>query len=294
MAAKTSTKSKSRGSRSETTSKSPAKKVGSKTTAKRASASGKSKSTPSKGNSKPLAKAARKAGSKPADLQAQLRLLTEKIASLEKNIQGADTASQSPSTPTEISPPAPAIRRQKTIPVYEVKEVHPIDLEIRGTHPLVGDEDGLQISLLDRARIQWLRGDWDGLSKIDLEQIQSHPDIAELALFGAIGRIQAGDLSEASKYLSFAKKRGCSSKLIQAILLSGIHSAMYSANLLKGSENKALKHKSELKSLGVPDSLANNSQQLNSEQPRSSSDLNHASRSLLVATYQNLAHSKVD
>lgn len=259
MAAKTSTKSKSRGSRSEKTSKLPAKKVGSKTTAKRASTSGKSKSTSSQRSSKPLAKAARKADSKPADLQAQLRLLTEKIASLEKNIQGADTASQSPSTPTEISPPAPVIRRQKAIPVYEVKEVHPIDLEMSGSRNTGNHEDGFYVSLLDRARIQWLMGDWDGLSKIDLEQIQHHPDRTKLALLAFGAMLQTKPISEAKKVFALSKQWGAKSQALRQLLLAGIHNSLSSVAALKQDSSRSQNHlKMANQCLGLPEITAPN------------------------------------
>jgi tetratricopeptide (TPR) repeat protein len=257
MAATTSTKSKAKGPRSETGKKSPAKKVGSKTTAKRASTSGKSKSTSSKGSSKPLAKAARKADSKSADLQAQLRLLTEKIASLEKNIQGADTASQSPSTPTEISPPAPVIRREKAIPVYEVKEVHPIDLEMSGSRNTGNHEDGFYVSLLDRARIQWLMGDWEGLSKIDLEQIQHHPDRTKLALLAFGAMLQTKPISEAKKVFALSKQWGAKSQALRQILVAGVHNSLSSIAALKQDSSRSQSHlKMANQCLGLPEVTA--------------------------------------
>lgn len=225
MASKTSTKSKAKGSQSETDSKSPAKKIGSKTAAKRTPTSGKSRSTPPKRSSEPLAKAARKAGSKTADLQAQLRLLTEKIASLENKIQGVDTAFQSPSTPTEIRPPAPAIRHQKAIPVYEVKEVDSTTYKSRGCRASSAlDSDNTQSNfsceLLNRARNQWLMGDWEHLGSLDPSVISNSSDQKKLLLLVGCAALKSGNIQNFKRLLPASKAAGVFNELQKALLAS--------------------------------------------------------------------------
>ena len=155
------------------------------------------------------------------------------------------TAAQQPQPPATAVPP---------LPVYELKETRPVGYQSQVLLDSSSEESqgGFFTGLLDRARIQWLMGDWEALSKLDLEQIGAHPDRAKLALLGSMGYLQTGRPTEARKFLAFAKAQGCSSKLIKTILLSGIHTSMYSANLLNGRENNAGRHKFELDRLGLP------------------------------------------
>ena len=176
------------------------------------------------------------------------------------------TAEQPPPSTLDTRPST--LPAAKPLPVYELKETRPVGYQSQGNSTSLSDEDqdGFFSGLLDRFRIQWLMGDWESLSKLDLEQISSHPDRAKLALFGSVGLIQTGRTFDALKYLEFAKSQGCSSKLIKTILLSGIHTSMYSANLLNGHENKAGRHKSELDRFGLPNSMPKSLHLLNREQ----------------------------
>jgi len=88
------------------------------------------------------------------------------------------------------------------------------------------------------------------LAKIDLEQIQHHPDRGKLALFGAAARIQKNQFFDAKKYLSYAKSQGCSPNLVKTVLLAGTHFSMRTANVLLGQENKSRYHDSELEGIG--------------------------------------------
>ncbi len=238
----------------------------------------------------------------PSDLAAQVTTLSEQISSLRSQFSTLDSRPSTQSPVSGLQPPvsgfqppvsafqsqvsasSPATRHQppatdspisslksqvsSSIAVYELKETRPVGYQSQGNSTSFSDEDqdGFFSGLLDRFRIQWLMGDWESLSKLDLEQISSHPDRAKLALFGSVGLIQTGRTFDALKYLEFAKSQGCSSKLIKTILLSGIHTSMYSANLLNGHENKAVRHKSELDRFGLPNSMPKSLHLLNREQ----------------------------
>lgn len=110
-------------------------------------------------------------------------------------------------------------------------------------------EDVFFGSLLDFARIHWLAGRWDDLSEIDLRQIESHPDRARLALFGAVGWLNKKDLSRARTYLQAAVRYGCPAKLISRVLLSGAHASLSASYGLAGRDRLSLKHRDSLQQI---------------------------------------------
>ena len=153
-----------------------------------------------------------------------------------------------------------------SIPIYEIKEDPPVDYqpqEILNSSPQES-QDGFYTSLLDRARIQWLSEDWAELAKLDLEQISTNPDRAKLALFAAIGQIHIGNSLQAKKCLAYARKEGCSQRLIVQVLTSGIHVVMLKASQAAGREKRALQHSNDLdrigllKTTGIPNSSSFN------------------------------------
>jgi hypothetical protein len=166
--------------------------------------------------------------------------LTEQIAALRAQLSTFDSR---PLTP----------RAAKPLPVYELKETRPVGNQPRNTIDSTTNEvlDGFYTSLLDRARIQWLSGDWSGLAKIDIAQISTNPDRAKLALFAAIGQMHIGSSSLAKKYLGFARSEGCPPRLIADVLASGIHSVLFQASLVAGVEKKALQHRDGLHRIGL-------------------------------------------
>jgi hypothetical protein len=126
------------------------------------------------------------------------------------------------------------------LPIYEV-------------HKIASEEsDGFFAGLIDRARANWLLGNWTELAKIDLAQIEHHPDRARLALFGAVGNMEVGQHEKGKKLLCAAKMYGCPEKLIMRVLLFGIHSNLAAANFLAGRELLAKKHENQLEQLGLP------------------------------------------
>lgn len=194
------------------------------------------------------------------DLDSQISELLTQIAALRAQLSTVALASApTPATNSPVSGFGSQVSASSSVTaapqfINEVKETRQAGGQSREFCDSSSEEspNGFFTSLLDRARIQWLMGDWEDLSKMDLEQICSHPHCANLALLGSAGCLQTGHHTEARKFLAFAMAKGCSPKLIKAILLSGIHTSMYSANLLNGRENKAELHKSELDRIGLP------------------------------------------
>lgn len=97
-------------------------------------------------------------------------------------------------------------------------------------------------SLLDRARTQWQFGDWNSLAQLDLDTLEHHPDRANLALLAAAGRLQAGKNTEARHFIHLAQDWGISTKLINQILISGVHNSLGRAAVIAGLDQRALPH----------------------------------------------------
>lgn len=96
--------------------------------------------------------------------------------------------------------------------------------------------------LLERARIQWQFGDWQGLVQLTRENLNHHPDRAKLALLAAAGRLQTGQDAEARQYIRFAQEWGVSTKLIIKLIIAGVHNSIGRAYMAKGEDKAALNH----------------------------------------------------
>lgn len=93
--------------------------------------------------------------------------------------------------------------------------------------------------LLENAYREWLSGDWQALSKLDIETIRQHSDRAELALLSAAGKIQTKQINEAHTCMLQAKRWGASKDSIAKILISGIQTNLGRAALLTREKEKA-------------------------------------------------------
>lgn len=107
-------------------------------------------------------------------------------------------------------------------------------------------------TLLEKARVQWQFGDWESLSKIDLNAIQHHPERAKLLLLVSAARIQAGNIAGAKQFLRMAKDWGVNKQLLLRILLSGVHNSLGRAKFIQGEKTEALKHFESAISIGTP------------------------------------------
>lgn len=96
--------------------------------------------------------------------------------------------------------------------------------------------------LLERARTQWQFGDWESLRRANPETLQHAPDRGQLALLAAAGHLQLGDQLLARQNLLLAQNEGCSPKLIEQILLSGVHNTLGRAAAISGQHARALEH----------------------------------------------------
>jgi hypothetical protein len=148
---------------------------------------------------------------KGVDVNGEVASLKTQLAALRHEISHFDSR---PSTPLTINSPetrnSPPV--VTTIPTYELRETQSND---------EGDE--FYTSLLDRARLQYLMGDWMSLSKINIEQIQNNPSRAKLALLAGVGRLQINKYEEAKQLIRLAQDWGVSKKLIYEITISCVH-----------------------------------------------------------------------
>jgi hypothetical protein len=96
--------------------------------------------------------------------------------------------------------------------------------------------------IIDRARIQWLIGDWQGLCQIDGDQISQHPDGGKLALFASIGNNRCGNLVESRRLLKLAIQLGCDRKLSTRLMLASAYRAVSTLMQLNGKEDRAQKN----------------------------------------------------
>jgi FkbM family methyltransferase len=81
-------------------------------------------------------------------------------------------------------------------------------------------------NLLERARVQWRRGDWESLIGLDMNAIEHHPDRAKLGLVIASAWLQCGDEATARHYLRHALDWGCDKRLAARILVAGVHNSL--------------------------------------------------------------------
>ncbi|WP_374328365.1 methyltransferase domain-containing protein [Azonexus sp.] len=94
-------------------------------------------------------------------------------------------------------------------------------------------------ALLEKARNQWLFGDWESLGRITKDVLRHHPDRAKLALLAAAGKFQLGLSEDAREFIAVARDFGCNEKLVNQVLAAGVYNSLARAQLLNGS-NKAL------------------------------------------------------
>ena len=132
----------------------------------------------------------------------------------------------------------------KPMPIYELKETRPVGYQSSDLLDSSSEEseDGFFTGLLDRARMQWLMGDWESLSKLDLEQIQHHPDRAKLAALTAIGQLQTGQFTKVNTYIRLAYEWGGNKKIISKLLLAGAFISIGRASVIKNQIHSALQY----------------------------------------------------
>ena len=150
-----------------------------------------------------------------------------------------------------VSPPATAAEQPpstragaKPLPVYELKETRPVGYQATDLLDSSSEEsqDGFFTGLLDRARLQWLIGDWDGLASNDLQKVKNHPQKNKLAVLTASACLQNGKKAEAEIWLRMATSWGVSNKLVVNVLIAGAHHSLAMAATMNETKDRALKH----------------------------------------------------
>lgn len=128
--------------------------------------------------------------------------------------------------------------------------VEPI-VESRAEQTLASHDGGL----LERARTQWQFGDWQSLVQINCDTLEHHPDRAKLALLAAAGRLQTGgNDSEARQFIRLSRSWGASRKLINQILIAGVHNSLGRAAAISNQQQRASQHFENAITVGMPGS----------------------------------------
>lgn len=112
-------------------------------------------------------------------------------------------------------------------------------------------------TLLERCRIMWQSGDWEGVKALDRETLQHHPDKAKLALLAAAAHQQTGSIEESRSWLQLAREWGCSKQLMSQIMISGVFNTLARASFAAGQTERARLHFEEsMRSGGAKGNLA--------------------------------------
>lgn len=110
------------------------------------------------------------------------------------------------------------------------------------------DED-----LLNLARTQWRLGDWLSLAALEPENLQNHPDRAELVLLAAAGLLQSNRVDVAVQFIHQARNWGCASDFIVRILAAGVHNSLGRAASCMGDSARAYRNFASAILLGQQD-----------------------------------------
>ena len=95
-------------------------------------------------------------------------------------------------------------------------------------------------SLLDRVRDQWQLGDWQGLTALDAESLEHHPDRAKVALLVAAAHLQRGAAGTARQFVKLAQHWGCGKRLATQVLIAGVYNTLGRIEMARGQDQKGL------------------------------------------------------
>jgi hypothetical protein len=96
--------------------------------------------------------------------------------------------------------------------------------------------------LAERAREQWLQGDWQSLIQIPASTLARHPERATLAALTAGAMLQVGEARAARVHARQALEWGCDRRLLGRILLAGARHTLARASFLARREQRADAH----------------------------------------------------
>ncbi|WP_200158579.1 hypothetical protein [Allochromatium vinosum] len=95
-------------------------------------------------------------------------------------------------------------------------------------------------TLLDRVRDQWQLGDWQGLTALDAESLEHHPDRAKVALLVAAAHLQLGEAGTARQFVKLAQNWGCGKRLAAQVLIAGVYNTLGRIEMARGQNQKGL------------------------------------------------------
>jgi FkbM family methyltransferase len=98
------------------------------------------------------------------------------------------------------------------------------------------------ITNLSTAKANWYFGEWKALVDIDIQALNSHPDVAKFAALKAAGFQQLNKIEESKTYFKLARKLGCDNQIISQLLIAGIHNALGKVSALQSDDDKTLAH----------------------------------------------------
>jgi len=106
--------------------------------------------------------------------------------------------------------------------------------------------------LLERATLQWMRGDWRRLADIDPSCLQTHPARVQIVLFAATGHLQCGNATEAEKLIALALQWGAKNDELGRILIFGAYNSLGRAMALADHPDNGLSVFERSFAVGLP------------------------------------------
>jgi FkbM family methyltransferase len=109
-------------------------------------------------------------------------------------------------------------------------------------HELAPALEGLDETSLSRAKAHWFFGDWAALAKLDLGDLNQHPDRDRLALLVASAHQQFGNHDKTRQFTRRAMEWGCPPRIVAQVLTAGVHNTLGRASALKEDSNRTVRH----------------------------------------------------
>ena len=105
-------------------------------------------------------------------------------------------------------------------------------------------------TVLDKARLFWLLGEWNKLAELAGDELRRHPDRAQLALLMASALLQLDAKKQAKAWLVRAQEWGCDEAAVANILLSGAYNNLGRAAHLLDQPKRAAEYLASAVSIG--------------------------------------------
>jgi len=112
---------------------------------------------------------------------------------------------------------------------------------------LLDDYDSGSLSF---AKTNWYFGEWEELTKINLNELKNHPDLALFAALKASGYQQLNQIEDCHKCLKIAKSLGCDPKLIATLLITGLQNSLGKIAAIQGRTETARQYFTDSVNIG--------------------------------------------